>query len=95
MAEQAKKGESGGHSSRRCKLTCREFVALIGEFVGDELSKPRQRKFEQHENECAACSDYLGGYLKTVAGVRKLKQFDTRTEVPEDLVQAISRHARS
>jgi anti-sigma factor RsiW len=82
----------------RNKMTCREFVGLIGAYRDGELSGADSQSFSQHGGDCARCSGYLKGYEQTVRAARRSGE-DSRdgseTRMPEPLVREIIGRTRT
>ena len=76
------------------RLTCRECIEFLMDYLDDALSTEARLTFERHLAACANCVRYLESY-KTTTKVCK-KAFDERAgegdglaAVPEELIQAI------
>ena len=72
------------------KITCREFITFLNDYLDGSLPSDRHALFEQHLSRCTACVDYLKSYRQTVQLVEKMDQDDNAPEdVPSELVSAI------
>lgn len=74
------------------RITCREFIEFLWQYLSDELSPEEREKFDDHLTRCAPCVRYLQSYQETVK-IGKIALAPTAepvpTEVPEELIQAI------
>jgi len=74
------------------RITCREFIEFLGQYLSGDLSPEEQEKFAFHLTHCAPCVRYLHSYKETILiGKTVLAATDDSlpTEVPEELIQAI------
>jgi hypothetical protein len=62
------------------RLTCREEIALMPEYLGRELGLILRARFLFHLACCAACRAYLRTYRATIALVARAAD----VEMPED-----------
>jgi anti-sigma factor RsiW len=53
-------------------MTCREFAAILIDFVADELPEDARRRIEQHLQECPPCVTYIETYQLTIRWTRQL-----------------------
>jgi predicted anti-sigma-YlaC factor YlaD len=74
------------------KMSCREFVELIGTYRDGDLPKSQHSAFAVHMSECPKCRAYLNSYEATLrlarAAIKPSEQEDTN-RIPEDLVKSI------
>ncbi len=74
------------------RLTCREFVDFLDEYIAGSLGAEENAVFRRHLSRCPACVRYLAGYAANIrfshaalhAGDNPLPD-----NVPEELVLAI------
>ena len=52
---------------RRFRLTCREVVELVTDYLDDALSRRDRARFERHVSGCGACPAYLDQMRQTLA----------------------------
>jgi anti-sigma factor RsiW len=73
------------------RLTCRELIDFLDEYVGGSLPTAQRALFDDHLARCAACVRYLRGYQGTLRAVALSHPPEARApgEVPEELVSAI------
>lgn len=74
------------------RITCREFIEFLWQYLSDELSPEERERFDDHLTRCDPCVHYLQSYQETVKiGKLALKPTEepVPTEVPEELIQAI------
>jgi anti-sigma factor RsiW len=74
------------------RITCREFIEFLLDYISGELPEEQRSKFVEHLAVCASCVAYMNTYLETVELGRKAFS-DTDAPLPDDvpgeLVQAI------
>lgn len=72
-------------------MTCREVYGFLDEFLEGALNALTRQSFERHLERCVSCRRYLASYQATLKIARgaEISDAPARTEVPEDLVQAI------
>ena len=73
-------GESG-MEPRTPMPTCRELIALLADYLEEELDPDFVADLERHLQDCAPCLAYLKTYERT----RWLTGEVTRAEMPEEL----------
>jgi len=74
------------------RMTCREFVAFVMDYVSEELPGDAREVFERHVTACPDCVQYLASYQETITICREafaVSDDEVPADVPEDLVQAI------
>lgn len=74
------------------RLTCRELIAFIGDYLDGSLAADERASFEAHLEVCPHCVDYLSEYRVTVRAGRAAyrdPEGPVPDEVPEELVQAV------
>ncbi len=74
------------------RMTCREFVDFLMDYLSNELPDGTLRNFEWHLNACPNCVRYLDSYRATITLSRTafaVREDEPPTEVPEELIQAI------
>ena len=74
------------------RLTCRECVEFLMEYIDDTLSTEVRVTFERHLAACANCVRYLESYKTTTTICKKafaVRDGEKLPPVPEELVQAI------
>ena len=74
------------------RLTCRECVEFLMDYLDDGLAPDVRVTFERHLTACANCVRYLESYKTTTRGCKKafeVREGDRLPPVPEELVQAI------
>lgn len=77
---------------RGARLTCRDFIAFLDDYVAGSLDERTTGIFRQHVAQCPACARYLAGYAATVRmGYFAFHASDDAIpdSVPEALVSAI------
>lgn len=76
----------------RTRLSCRQFVEFLGDYLSGELPRERRARFEVHLTRCPACATYVQTYEQAIrVGRAALRCVDEPVtgEVPEELVRAI------
>ena len=74
------------------RLTCRECVEFLMEYIDDSLSAEVRVTFERHLAACANCVRYLESYKTTTTVCKKafaVTEGEKLPPVPEELIQAI------
>jgi anti-sigma factor RsiW len=74
------------------RLTCREVVEFLMDYLDDALEPARRRTFENHLAECDECVAYLRHYEETVRlGKVAFADVDAAADeqLPRGLVDAI------
>jgi len=62
-------------------LTCKEVIALLGDYLEATLGPAAGTDLEQHLQECEACRAYLNTYRKS----RELTATVARVELPAEM----------
>ena len=62
-------------------MTCQDAIALLAEYLEDELGPSLLAAFEHHLSTCAPCVAYLNTYRQT----RALGAAASRVEMPEEM----------
>jgi anti-sigma factor RsiW len=72
------------------KMTCRELVQLITDYLEDDLSTRDRRRFERHLRGCDGCTTYIEQmrYAVRLAGV--LGEDDLPPHARDELLTAFS-----
>ena len=74
------------------RLTCRECVEFLMDYLDDGLSVEVRVTFERHLAACANCVRYLESYKTTTTLCKKAFEVGERevlSPVPEELIKAI------
>jgi anti-sigma factor RsiW len=73
------------------RLTCRELIEFLDDYVDGRLSSGEHAHFEAHLARCEACVRYLHGYRGSVrlALVACAEEERLAEDVPDELVAAI------
>jgi anti-sigma factor RsiW len=74
------------------KLSCREFVAFLGEYLSGGLAPEQLAVFNAHLACCPSCVNYTNTYRQAVRLGRAALGCDdgpVPTDVPDQLVQAV------
>lgn len=70
---------------RQKKLTCRELVELVTEYLDGTLSRRDHARFEAHLRACTNCTQYVEQFRETVRLTGTLQESD----VPPDAAEAL------
>jgi anti-sigma factor RsiW len=62
-------------------MTCQEAIAVLADYLEDELGPSLLTAFEQHLSTCAPCVAYLNTYRQT----RALGAAASRVEMPAEM----------
>jgi anti-sigma factor RsiW len=73
------------------RLTCRELIEFLDDYVDGCLTRAEHARFEDHLARCEACVRYLRGYRATMRlALAACAEADREPDdVPEELVAAI------
>jgi anti-sigma factor RsiW len=73
------------------RLTCRELIEFLDDYVAESLPASERTRFEDHLGRCPACMRYLRGYQGTLRAVAASYAPESAApdDVPEELVSAI------
>ena len=73
------------------RLTCRELIDFLDDYVSGALPAPQRERFEDHLGRCPACLRYLRGYQGTMRATALAFRAEAQppSEVPEELIAAI------
>jgi anti-sigma factor RsiW len=61
---------------RQKKLTCRELVELVTEYLDGTLSRRDRARFEAHLGACTNCTHYVEQFRETVRLTGTLQESD-------------------
>ena len=78
--------------TRPARMTCREFVDFMMDYLSDEMPGDARTTFERHLTACPDCVRYMKTYETTITLCREafvVSEDEVPSEVPEALVQAI------
>ena len=69
------------------RVTCREVISFLLEYLEGTLSDAERKRFERHLAICDSCTAYLHTYEMTI----RMEKFVLleETDIPEDLVKAV------
>jgi anti-sigma factor RsiW len=62
-------------------MTCKDAIAVLGEYLEETLSPEVLAALEQHLHDCAPCRAYLATYRKT----RDVAAAAQRVPMPEEM----------
>jgi hypothetical protein len=74
------------------RMTCKDFIEFLHEYLEEELPQAQRVRFEEHLEICESCVAYLSNYRDTMHLARKAfcdPEGPVPDEVPEELVAAI------
>lgn len=78
------------------KLTCRELIEFLDDYVEDRLPAAQRARFDDHLSRCRACVVYLAGYRGTLRAVALACAGDAPpADVPNELIEGILAARRS
>ena len=69
------------------KLTCREVVELVTDYLEEALSPAKQAQFEEHVADCPGCTTYIAHVQQTIAMLRSLSDEPMFPQTKEELLQ--------
>ena len=70
------------------KMTCRELVQLITDYLEGGLSRRDRRRFERHLRDCDGCPTYVEQMRETLRVVGVLGEDDLAPAVRDELLAA-------
>lgn len=70
------------------RLSCRELVALLTDYLEDELPVPTRARVEAHLATCPDCTAYLKQIRTTIAAAGRLRVQDVPEPVLGELLRA-------
>lgn len=70
------------------KLTCKQLVMLITEYVEGALSARERARFDEHLMKCDGCSEYLRQLRTTIRIVGRLREDDIASPARDALLAA-------
>jgi hypothetical protein len=65
----------------RLTVTCRDAIAMLGDYLEAVLGEDVLRRLEDHLRDCAPCVAYLNTYRRT----REMAAEVNRIEMPEEM----------
>jgi anti-sigma factor RsiW len=71
---------------RRRKLTCRELVELVTEYLDGGLSRRDRARFDAHIADCGNCTRYLQQFRETIRLTGTLREDDLSIEAAATLL---------
>lgn len=69
------------------KLTCREVVELVTDYLEASLLPERHEQFEEHISQCPGCTAYIAQVRQTIGMLHKLSDEPIFPETKEELLQ--------
>jgi anti-sigma factor RsiW len=69
------------------KLSCKEAVGLVTEYLEETLLPAAQAQFEQHVADCPGCQTYLQQIQQTIDMLRRLADEPMFPETRQQLLQ--------
>jgi anti-sigma factor RsiW len=79
---------------RQRKLTCRELVELVTEYLDGTLSRRDRARFEAHIAACANCTEYVEQFRETIRLTGSLTESDVPPEAAAALLTQFSEWKR-
>jgi len=76
-------------------MTCRGFIARLGEISGGSLTADEIRQSRRHLARCGSCAAYRRSYQATIRLAREAFRAPVETEMPEALVGEVLAAART
>jgi anti-sigma factor RsiW len=69
------------------KMTCRELVQVITDYLEGTLSRRDRRRFDRHLRECDGCTVYVEQMRETIRLAGALREDDLAPAVREELLE--------
>ena len=70
----------------RKKLTCRELVELVTDYLDGNLSRRDRARFEAHIAACGNCTQYVEQFRETIRLTGTLRESDVSPEAQTALL---------
>jgi len=70
------------------RLTCRELVGLLGDFLEGALSESECLRVQAHIDACPDCAAYVAQLRTTIGAIGRLREEDVPAPVLDELVEA-------
>jgi len=70
----------------RKKLSCRELVELVTDYLDGTLSRRDRARFDAHLAACANCTQYVEQFRETIRLTGMLSESDVSPEAAEALL---------
>jgi anti-sigma factor RsiW len=70
------------------RITCRELVGIVTEYLEGTLDADDRARFESHIGRCAGCRAYLDQVRKTIAMTGRLSEDDIAPSMRDTLLGA-------
>ena len=70
----------------RKKLTCRELVELVTDYLDGSLSRRDRARFEAHIAACGNCTQYVEQFRETIRLTGTLRESDVSPEAEAALL---------
>ena len=71
---------------KRKKLTCRELVELVTDYLDGSLSRRDRARFEAHIAACGNCTQYVEQFRETIRLTGTLRERDVSAEAEAALL---------
>ena len=71
---------------RKKKLTCRELVELVTDYLEGSLSRRDRERFEEHIAACGNCTQYVEQFRETIRLTGTLRETDVSPEAEAALL---------
>jgi anti-sigma factor RsiW len=69
------------------RMTCRELVQVITDYLEGALSRRDRRRFDRHLRECDGCTVYVEQMRETIRLVGALREDDLAPAAREELLE--------
>jgi predicted anti-sigma-YlaC factor YlaD len=76
------------------KLTCREVVELVTDYLEASLLLEKQAQFEEHIADCPGCTAYIAQVQQTIGMLHKLSDEPLFPETKEELLRVFQEWKR-
>jgi anti-sigma factor RsiW len=70
----------------RKKLTCRQLVELVTDYLDGSLSRRDRARFDAHIAACGNCTQYVEQFRETIRLTGTLRETDVSPEAEEALL---------
>jgi anti-sigma factor RsiW len=86
----AKKRQTPQAQSAATDLTCQQVVALLVEYVTEDIAPQTRTAFEAHLCDCPDCLAFLATYKETIRTTRSVRY----EAIPEEMLARVRRFLR-
>jgi predicted anti-sigma-YlaC factor YlaD len=94
LIERASLKKSRSSMTTTNKLTCREVVELVTDYLEESLALEEQMQFEEHVADCPGCTAYIAQVQQSIGMLRRLSNEPVFPETKEELLRVFQEWKR-